>query len=156
SISAALALALLLSPILVDRLAPAGIERAAFARLARWAWPAGPVLLAGVGSAALLRRRARANARPVEGLGRALVASFALLLCGSGELAPLTRGPSLAPSIRAALEPDEPFYCVGMYLQTLPFALGRTCVIAAYHGEFELQFDPDGRQHIRSLDAFAD
>jgi hypothetical protein len=97
-------------------------------------------------------RRAR-HERAASTFGMGLVASLGLALCGTNSLEQQRGGTGLAPVLSAALGPTAPFYCVGMYVQSLPFALQRTCVVVDYKGELQVRYD-DGQNYLPRLDAF--
>jgi 4-amino-4-deoxy-L-arabinose transferase-like glycosyltransferase len=154
-LAALFALALLLAGPLSGRLLPPGLQRETYLAVGRWAAFAGAVLALATLAAAWLARRGAAT-RAVSALGVGSAAALALLTFGTNALEPWRGGPSIATRIAPYLAPSTPFYCVGMYPQTLTFALRRTCIAVAYHGELEVQFDDGERNYLPTYQAFAE
>jgi len=100
--------------------------------------------VAGVSALFVYARREREPTIGAVILGTGWCLGLLLLLRAASVLAPIYSGASLA----AAFPPGQaalPIYSLSTYDQTLPFYLGRTVTLAAYHGEldFGLRQDPD-------------
>jgi 4-amino-4-deoxy-L-arabinose transferase-like glycosyltransferase len=161
AIAALLTVALLLAGPLVPHFIGAGLKRDVYLAVGRWLSAAGVV--AGIATLAAawlsrgvagMRGGSAADGLATSMLGVGLVASFALLTCGTNALEPWRGGPGIASQIAPYLNADMPFYCVGFYPQTLPFALRRTCTAVGYHGELEIQFDQGGQHFLPTYAAF--
>ena len=133
-------LLLCLSPLL-PHFVEAGPKLIAYLQIGGWARVGGVIGLASaaVAVAAIQRHRLTVG---VATLSMGFTVTLALLMCGTNALESLRARPGLAAIIAPHLTSDTPFYCVGMYWQSLPFALQRTCVLVQYTGEIETQFDP--------------
>jgi 4-amino-4-deoxy-L-arabinose transferase-like glycosyltransferase len=132
-ISASIFCALLAcSSLIVVALIPPGLKRTAFLQIGEWGRMAAVIGMAGIAGCLILRRRNLHGALGTLAVG--FVAALTILMCGSNAIE-LTRGRrGLAAEVAAHLGPDTPFYCVGMYWQTLPFELRRTCTAVQYRG----------------------
>lgn len=155
-VSSALFLLLLLAvgPLLEQFTKP-GLKQDVYLQIGAWAQISGVVGLAGIALAAVAIQRDSFRTAVVTVAG-SFCAAMALLMCGSNSLEPLRGGPAIANAIRPHLSTNTPFYCVGMYWQSLPFALQRTCDVAQYEGEFEIQFDPGTTHWMPGVGEFAD
>lgn len=139
---------------LVDRFVQPGMKLDVYLQFGVWAQIAGTVGLAGIALAVFAIRRGSLRIA-VAAVAGGFCAALALLMCGSNSLEALRGGPGIASVIRPHLTAETPFYCVGMYLQSLPFALQRTCDVAQYVGEFEVQFAPDTTHWMPGVEEFA-
>lgn len=152
--SAAAALLLLtLRPLLGEFTQP-GVKQDVYLQISAWAQIAGIVGLVGVALAAFAIQRGALQIA-VAGVAGGFCVGIALLMCGSNSLEPLRGGTGIANVIRPHLTAQTSFYCVGMYWQSLPFALQRTCDVAQYNGEFEVQFAPGTPHWMPSVEEFA-
>jgi 4-amino-4-deoxy-L-arabinose transferase-like glycosyltransferase len=142
-----------LGPILRHTL-PVGPRQAIYLGLGHWALAAGLLGIVSVAAAwlALCHGRQRIV---VLAVGLGFSTALSVLMCGSNILDELRAKPGVAALIAPTLAADGAFYCVGMYWQTLPFALSRTCTVVAWQGELELQFDSDHSHSMASLEQFA-
>lgn len=153
-ICGALCLLLLCLDPLVAHFVAAGPKQTAYLKIANWARLAGAIGLAGVVTAVLAMRTHRMNVA-VLALASGFSFALTLLMCGGNSLDALRTRPGLAALIAPHLTADTPFYCVGMYWHTLPFALQRTCTVVQHTGELETQFDPQRRHWMPTVEDFA-
>jgi 4-amino-4-deoxy-L-arabinose transferase-like glycosyltransferase len=144
---------LLMSPLIPHLIEP-GPRQTAYLAVASWGRTAGLISLVGIG-AALIAMRYRNLPGAVAALSIGFVAALSVFLCGGNSLDVLRVRPSLANVIAPHLTADTPFYCVGMYWQTLPFELRRTCIVVEHAGELELQFDPQQKNWLPRVEDFA-
>ncbi|MFC4308507.1 phospholipid carrier-dependent glycosyltransferase [Steroidobacter flavus] len=140
------------SSLIIVALIPPGIKRTAYLQIGEWGQMAAVIGMASVVGCLILRRQ---NVHGAIGtIAAGFVAALTVLICGSNSIE-LTRGrQGLAAEVAPHLGPDTPFYCVGMYWQTLPFQLRRTCTAVQYRGELGLQFDPQRQHWIENVDEF--
>jgi 4-amino-4-deoxy-L-arabinose transferase-like glycosyltransferase len=96
---------------------------------------------AAVGAQFAHRGRALRGAA-AAGLGALLFAQCAVL--GSSRLPRERENTQLAVQLQPLIGRYRHFYCVNLYLQTIPFYLRRTCTLVAYRGEldFGLSLEP--------------
>ena len=96
---------------------------------------------AAVGSLFAHRGRSLRGAA-AAGLGALLFAQCAVL--GSSRLPREQENTQLAVQLQPLIGRYRHFYCVNLYLQTIPFYLQRTCTLVAYRGEldFGLSLEP--------------
>ena len=114
-----------------------GVVAAVAAALAYWSW----------------QRNQLRVAMACIGLGLHLAW---MTFLGGANIMATTRGvPGAAAIIASKLSPGESFYCVGAYLQSLTFELGRTCQLVEYTGELQLQFDRAGTSRPQTFEEFA-
>lgn len=151
--AAVLLLLLALRPLLGQFTQP-GVKQDVYLQISAWAQIAGIVGLVGVALAAFAIQRG-ALRTAVAAVAGGFCAGIALLMCGSNSLEPLRGGTGIANVIRPHLTAETSFYCVGMYWQSLPFALQRTCDVAQYKGEFGVQFAPGTTHWMPSVEGFA-
>jgi 4-amino-4-deoxy-L-arabinose transferase-like glycosyltransferase len=152
-LAALLSLVLLCLNPLVPQFVEAGLKQTAYLQIGSWARAAG--LIGLIGAAAALVSMQRLKLRPaVIALSSSVTAALAVLMCGSNSLEVLRVRPGLAAVIAPYLTADTSFYCVGMYWQSLPFALRRTCTLVQYTGEMEFQFDPERRHWLPAVADF--
>jgi 4-amino-4-deoxy-L-arabinose transferase-like glycosyltransferase len=144
----------LFSKPLITHLMQPGAKQLAYLEVSSWGRVAGIVGVAGVIAAVVSMRRDDLRTAMIC-LGGGFSTTLAILMCGSNSLDALRAKPGLAAVISPRLTPDASFYCIGMYLQALPFDLRRTCKLVEYTGEHELKFDPEQRQWLPSMAAFA-
>jgi 4-amino-4-deoxy-L-arabinose transferase-like glycosyltransferase len=132
-----------------------GPTRAAYLSVGQWAFGGGAVTALGVGVAAACWWRGRLRAA-MAALGLGTYLGWMTFLGGANIMA-TTRGvPGAAAVITPRLSAGESFYCVGAYLHSLTFELGRTCTLVEYTGELQLQFDREGRHQPLDFNAFAE
>jgi 4-amino-4-deoxy-L-arabinose transferase-like glycosyltransferase len=131
-----------------------GEKQLAYLEVSCWGLVAGIVGVAGVIAAVMSMRRDDLRTAMLS-LGGGFTIALAILMCGSNSLGTLRARPGLAAAIAPHLTPDASFYCIGMYLQALPFDLRHTCKLVEYTGEHELKFDPEQRHWLPSMTAFA-
>lgn len=146
-------LSLLLARPLIEHLLQPGIKQTAYVEVSAWALTAGLVGMAGVAIAihAIRKDDLRLAVGAVAG---SVAIALAVLMCGSNSLQALRSRPGLAGLIAPHLGANTAFYCVGMYWQTLPFALQRTCTLVEHQGELERQFDRPPLHWLPSLAEF--
>jgi len=131
-----------------------GAKQLAYLEVSSWGFVAGVVGVAAVIAAVVSMRRDDLRTAMIC-LGGGFSLALAILMCGSNSLGALRARPGLAAVIAPHLTPDASFYCIGMYLQALPFDVRRTCTLVEYKGEHELAFDPQQRHWLPSMAAFA-
>jgi len=152
--SAAVAGLLLGATALATLLMREGPTKAAYLSVGNWAFGGGAFAAVGVGVAVACWWRGRLRAAIVA-LGLCLYLGWMTFLCGANIMATTRGAPGAAAVITPRLSPGESFYCVGAYLQSLSFELGRTCTLVEYTGELQLQFDRDGRHQPLDFVTFA-
>jgi 4-amino-4-deoxy-L-arabinose transferase-like glycosyltransferase len=152
--AAGLAAVLLGATGLATQMMHEGPTKAAYLTVGRWAFGAGAVVLLGTAIAAYLWWRARLRAA-IMALGLGLYLGWMTFLGGSNIMASIRGTPGASALITPRLAPGASFYCVGAYLQSLTFELGRTCTLVEYTGELQLQFDRDGQHQPLDFAAFA-
>ncbi len=88
-------------------------------------------------------------------LGAGWCVGMLLLMRAATAVAPIYSGQSLAAAVPAAAR-ELPIYSVATYDQTVPFYLGRTVTLAAYHGELDygLRHAQDGSAALTSVAQF--
>lgn len=140
------------SSLIVVFAVPPGIKRTAYLQISEWALMAAAVGIVAIIGCSILQRQ---NIHAAIGtLAAGFIGALSVLICGTNSIE-LTRGrQGLAADIAPLLARDTPFYCVGMYWQTLPFQLRRTCTVVEFPGEFGLQFDPQRKSWIDSVELF--
>jgi len=143
-----------LSPLVAHFVEP-GARQTAYLEIAGWARIAGLIGLVAV-AAALAAIRYRQLLPAAAALSGGLIVTLTLLMCGSNALEALRARPGLAGVIAPHLTMDTPLYCVGMYWQTLPFALQRSCSLVEYTGELETQFDREPRHWLPDIASFVE
>lgn len=126
-----------------------GIRRTAYLEIADWGLMAGVIVAIGAAIGLGLVRRNQHGAAAAVAIGFTM--SLTVLLCGSNSIELVRGRKQLDTVIAPHLGPETGFYCVGMYWQTLPFLLRRTCTVVAYRGELGLQFDPHGEHWIEDV-----
>jgi hypothetical protein len=57
--------------------------------------------------------------------------------------------------LRATMDAQTPFYCVGTYVQSLPFYLGRTCTLVEYRGELDYGLSAEPQLWLPTVRDFA-
>jgi len=144
----------LFSKPLITHLMRPGEKQLAYLQVSNWGIVAGMVGVAGVIAGLMAMRRDDLRTAMVS-LGGGFSLALGILMCGSNSLDALRARPGLAAAIAPHLARDASFYCIGMYLQALPFDLRRTCKLVEYTGELELKFDPEQRHWLPSIAAFA-
>jgi hypothetical protein len=119
-----------------------GPNKTAYLSVGHWAVAAGGIAASAVVLAGWSLWRGRLRLAMVC-LGLGLHLTWVTFLGGANIMA-TTRGvPGAVALINPRLSPGESFYCVGAYLQSLTFELGRTCTLVEYSGELQLQFERD-------------
>ena len=150
----AIAVLLLGSHTLVTHIAPDSLKRAFYLAVSWWAMAGGLCALLGVVLAFLFWRR-NASRAAVFALTVGLYLCWMVLLGGSNLMATLRGAPGAQAQLAPRIAAGAPFYCVGNYLHSLTFEVGKTCRVVAYTGELQFQFEKDGSQQPLSLEAFA-
>ena len=152
-LAALLSVILMCLKLLVPHFIVPELKQSAYLQVGNWALTAGAIGAGGVTAAIAEIRRLRL--RPAMFcLSAGLTAALAILMCGSNALGVLRVRPGLATAIAPHLAANTSFYCVGMYLQSLPFELRRPCKLVEYAGEHELKFDPQRRQWLPDMASF--
>lgn len=149
-----LAVLLLAAPAVAAALMADGPNRAAYLSVGVWARAAGAVAAVAVLLSAWAWSRGSARLA-VACLGLGLHLTWMTFLGGANIMATVRGAPGAAALVAPRLAPTEPFYCVGAYLQSLSFELGRTCTLVEYTGELELQFGTPGGDRPATFAEFA-
>jgi 4-amino-4-deoxy-L-arabinose transferase-like glycosyltransferase len=125
-----------------------------YGKYAHWLVAALLVWLSGlIASLVLLHRRSK--------LPAVLILAFASLVAGQlggsgyNTIAKERSGYYIAQAIRPLVKPDEPFYSIKMYEQTLPFYLNRTFTLVAYQDEMAFGIKQEPQLYIPDLGKFA-
>lgn len=125
-----------------------------YAKYAYWLMAALLIWLLGlIAALVLLHRR---NKMPAV-----LILAFASLIAGQlggsgyNTIAKERSAYYIAEAIRPMVKPDEPFYSVGMYEQTLPFYLKRTFTLVYYQDEMAFGISREPQRYIPDLVRFA-
>ncbi|MEY4761030.1 MAG: hypothetical protein RLZZ200_886, partial [Pseudomonadota bacterium] len=153
-LAAALVLLLLASKPLVLLLVPAGLKKTFYGEVSNWVTAGGVCASLGVLGATWLWRKGR-------GIQGCMSISMGLYLCwmvvmgGANLMADLRGVPGAQAKMAPRIAAGEPFYCVGTYLHSLSFELGRTCRLVEYRGELQFQFETDRGSEPLGMDAFA-
>jgi len=150
-----LLLLLIASPWLLPHLVVPGLKLTTYLQVAEWAQYGG---FAGLACMALYVLVARGGdlRSPVTALAASVSLALAIFMCGANALDHSRGQANLAAVIAPHLAADAPLFCVGTYWQALPFDLKRTCIVVEYRGEFELQFDPNQRNHLAGVREFVE
>ena len=106
-----------------------------------------------LGGALVLARSLR-GIPGVAVLGVASMVAFQSLLLGFQELAPVRSAREIARAIDANVPKDAPVFAFARYDQPLPFYLGRTVEVVAYHGELEYGQALAPERDIPDIEAF--
>ena len=134
---------------------PEGIVRAAYAAVSQWLLVSGACIAVGALLTALARRGGRSRAFGMTTLAVALGVGLTLIICSTNAIEPVRGGPSDSAAFASYLRANTPLYCIGLYPQTVIFALRRSCILVEYHGELMTEL-PGGTEHwIPTLDGFA-
>lgn len=137
---------------LVPRLIEPGIKRTAYLQISAWAEAAAAITAIGIVAHVFLLKRSLYQASAA--LAVAFTTALAVLLCASNSIEQVRGRKDLDTFLAPYLKRDTPFYCVGMYWQTLTFSLRRTCTTVAYEGELGTRFDPQQRHWIQRHEDF--
>ncbi len=131
-----------------------GPSKAAYLSMGHWARAGGAVAAVGAALGFWAWRRDQLRVA-LACIGLGLHLAWMTFLCGANVMA-TTRGvPGAAAIMAPKLAPGESFYCVGAYLHSLTFELGRTCQLVEFSGELQLQFDPAGTGRPQTFEEFA-
>jgi 4-amino-4-deoxy-L-arabinose transferase-like glycosyltransferase len=106
-----------------------------------------------LGGVAVLAGKLR-GIRGVAVLGVASMIAFQALLLGYQEFAPVRSAREIARAIDANVPKDAPVFSFARYDQPLPFYLGRTVEVVAYHGELRYGQALAPEREIPDVDAF--
>ncbi|MGA8865218.1 MAG: glycosyltransferase family 39 protein [Gallionella sp.] len=145
------------------RLADTPLQQQGYSAYAWWLVAASLVWSLGVIAAlVLLRRRSAApHAFRDHKFAAVLVLAISSLLAaqlgtsGYNTIAKERSGYYIAEAIRPYVKPDEPFYSVDMYEQTLPFYLKRTFTLVQYQDEMAFGIMREPQRYIPDHAAFA-
>lgn len=80
--------------------------------------------------------------------------STQLILAGHESLSPSSSSYHFAQELKPRFTPESKFYCLGMYDQTLPFYLQRTCTLVAIQDEMAFGLAQEPSKWIASESAF--
>jgi 4-amino-4-deoxy-L-arabinose transferase-like glycosyltransferase len=143
---------------IIPLVVPAGSIRDSYGDFASWLALAGVLICVTVAVAYALARLRPASTNAWQSSTALLAigscAALTLIVASTNTLEPARGGPSISAALRPYLQLDRPFYCVGMYPQTVIFALGKTCVLVGYHGELETQLDGGASHWLPTLHDF--
>lgn len=146
-------LALVLAP-QAAKLADNPLEVEMYGNYSHWLIAAAVVWLFGVASALfLLHRERKPTALLMLALCSLLTAQIGV--AGHNTVARERSGYYIAEAIRPLVKPDEPFYSVQMYEQTLPFYLKRTFTLVAYQDEMAFGIMREPQRWIPDFKQFA-
>lgn len=136
------------------RMADTPIQTVMYGNYAHWLTAAAAVWLVGIVVALVLLRR---DNKPLAAVALALCSLLAgqLAVSGHNTVAHERSGYHIAEAIRPLVKPDEPFYSVEMYEQTLPFYLNRTFTLVAYQDELAFGIMREPQRWIPDLASFA-
>ena len=112
-----------------------------------WLMAAGLTAFVGAAIAAWWARAHRQPAAIVMLAVSGLVAGQ-LALTGHESLAPASGAYYLAPKIRPYMKPNQPFYSLGMYEQTLPFYLKRTFTLVEFQDEMAFGISQEPGKYV--------
>lgn len=118
-----------------------------------WLTAAAVVWLASTTIAFFSARRDRVS-RAILALATGSLLANQLALIGYDAVASHRSSQALAAQMRAYVRPGAPVYTVGVYLQGLPFYLGRTVTLVNYLGELQFGFEREPQKGIRDLRDF--
>ena len=90
----------------------------------------------------------------VAAVGNTVLAAF--LMPGVARLPRTEHVTKMAHEMRARMDAQTPFYCVGTYVQSLVFYLGRTCTLVEYRGELDYGLNAEPALGLASVREFAD
>ncbi|MBI1175304.1 MAG: phospholipid carrier-dependent glycosyltransferase [Sideroxydans sp.] len=135
------------------KLADTPLQVEMYGQYAHWLVAAAVVWLCGVLAGLVLLRR---NNKPAALLALALSSLLAAQLGVSGHntVARERSAYHIAEAIRPLVKPDEPFYSVKMYEQTLPFYLKRTFTLVAYQDEMAFGIMREPQRWIPDIAGF--
>ena len=119
-----------------------------------WLLAAGLVLFVGGALAAWWARGGRTTGAIVL-IGATGLISCQLALTGHESLAPASSAYYLAPQIRPYMRPNQPFYSLGMYEQTLPFYLKRTFTLVEYQDEMAFGIGKEPQKFVPDYAEFS-
>ena len=141
------------------RLADTPLQLQGYSAYAWWLVAASLVWSLGVTVALVLLRRPQVVKN--YKFTAVLVLAFSSLLAaqlgtsGYNTIAKERSGYYIAEAIRPYVKPDEPFYSVDMYEQTLPFYLKRTFTLVQYQDEMAFGIMREPQRYIPDYAAFA-
>lgn len=136
------------------RLADTPLQVQGYSAYAGWLEAAALVWSLGVIAALVLLR---SGGKPVAVLVLSLSSLIAAQLGTSGynTIAKERSGYYIAEAIRPYVNPDEPFYSVDTYEQTLPFYLKRTFTLVQYQDEMAFGIMQEPQRYIADYGSFA-
>lgn len=112
------------------------------------------LLAAGAGLGAAACRRGRPLLGAVGAAIGALLLAEAVLL-GVGKLPRVHEQRELSAQLSRSIGQYRHFYCVNLYVQTVPFYLRRTCTLVGYRGELDFGLQREPSLGIGTLRQFA-
>ena len=118
-------------------------DPALYGQYGKWLAAGGLIMFIAFAAAdRLLRRHRHLAAFATVAIGGLLFSQA--IVTGHESLAPLNSGYDFARKLAPLLQPTDRLYCLGMYDQTLPFYLKRTCTLVDYEDEmhFGLEQEP--------------
>lgn len=148
--------AVLAAAMLTLWLAPQGSRLVARASTASIAWFLTALVLMGL--AAALGARWCLRGRTLPGAASAALGSLLLGQCamlGIAQLPRMQASIQLARQLQPWIGNYRQFYCVNLYLQTLPFYLQRTCTPVSFRGELDFGLREQPWRGIADLPQFA-
>lgn len=143
---------LVLAPRIVAR-GSAGVPAELYQHYVPWLEAAAATLMSG-SLLALFWSRRLARVPAVLALAGAGLLSAQLVLCGHESLSPANSYYQMAEQIRPYMRPEQPFYSVEMYEQTLPFYIKRTVTVVAWRDELGFGFDQEPDKWIPQVETF--
>ena len=118
-----------------------------------WIGAGAALLLAGAIAMAVFERRGRRLAA-ILSLAAAGSAGTLVAMLGHEQIGRLTSARDVVAQVGSMFAPDQPFYSVRFYDQTLPFYLKRTVTLVDYADEMEFGITREPHKVVPTLDEF--
>lgn len=118
-----------------------------------WIGAGAALLLVGSIALAVLELRGRRSAG-IAALAAGACAGMLLATSGHEAIGRLTSAREVVRAVGAQFAPDQPFYSVRYYDQTLPFYLKRTVTLVDYADEMEFGLKQEPHKGVPTLDEF--
>jgi 4-amino-4-deoxy-L-arabinose transferase-like glycosyltransferase len=138
----------------IASLADTVMQKESYPLYGPWLIAAATSMLVGVLAAIVLLRRTRKFAA-VAVLAIATLLAAQLGTSGYNTIANERSAKHIAAAIRAYVKPENPFYSVLTYEQTLPFYLQRTFTLVMFQDEMDFGIKQEPQRYIPTLAAFA-
>jgi 4-amino-4-deoxy-L-arabinose transferase-like glycosyltransferase len=125
----------------------------AYRAFSYWIGAGAALLLAGAIAMAVFERRGRRLAA-ILSLATAGCVSTLVATSGHEQIGRLTSARDVVAQVGSMFAPDQPFYSVRYYDQTLPFYLKRTMTLVDYADEMEFGITQEPHKVVPTLDEF--